>query len=152
MSVTARADSDGTLTTRKALLTLFRLTIPTAVSFCATTLSNTAAFAFVGSHTDEMVQASHALGCSIGMTTTEHILDELGDNHTKSILYDSTVCKANEFIELQRSVWSVFLGNILVLMIGLGCVSYKNQYGSQILITMLQAHQWNGHAMSLSNR
>lgn len=59
-------DGDGKLGIFKAVFILLQLGLPTAVSFCATTISNTVSFAFVGSHTDEMVQAAHALGYSIG--------------------------------------------------------------------------------------
>lgn len=57
---------DGRLSIFKAIYQIVKLAIPTAVSYCATTLSNTAAFAFIGSHTNELSQASHALGYSIG--------------------------------------------------------------------------------------
>lgn len=95
MSLSVIGEGDGALTIRVALLKLFRLAVPTAVSFCSTTLSNTAAFAFVGRNTDEDTQAAHALGFSIG--TDYNVIETL-----------------------YHFYFGLFVGNILVLMVGLG--------------------------------
>lgn len=60
------AETDGGLTIRQSLKQLLWFGLPTAVSFTATTLSNTMAFTFVGAYDDEAVQAGHGLGYSIG--------------------------------------------------------------------------------------
>lgn len=66
VSLTVDKSSDGHLTVRRACIELFRLAGPAAISFCATALSNTLSFVFIGRHTNEVIQASHALGYSVG--------------------------------------------------------------------------------------
>lgn len=57
---------DGTLRLGHALAYALCFSLPTAISFTASTLSNTLAFTFVGMYTDAKTQAAHGLGYSIG--------------------------------------------------------------------------------------